>query len=185
MQTRASGSPRSCPLPSPDLGPASLAPNPPLSLYHSLPLFLCSDSLVCLCPLPCPGPGSRSSWWPNQAPQRREGIRASGRAGPGCWAGVGISRCLPLDWDPAGPAPPRLGRGPSHPQLWGRRERGKKTPSFTQAGGEVHSGETLWPFSENSHLLSLPASFRLSHQGSCGEKGILRLPPRSYQSEAR
>lgn len=46
LQTGASGSPRSCPLPSPDLGPASLAPNPPLSLYHSLPLFLFSASLV-------------------------------------------------------------------------------------------------------------------------------------------
>lgn len=99
------------------------------------------------------------------APQRREGIRASGRAGPGCWAGGGDQQMFAIRRGPRRPRP-TPGRGPPHPQLWGRRERGRKTPRSAQAVGEVHSGETLWPFSENSHLLVLPPSFRHPHPGN-------------------
>lgn len=81
--------------PSPALTSALLLFPQPTSITLSFPAFLplLHPSHLTLSPslpgFPLSQLSVASSRWPGPDPQRREGIRASGRAGPGCWASGG------------------------------------------------------------------------------------------------
>lgn len=95
----------------------------PLSPSSSLPLSRPPPpSLV----LPRP-PSPSSAAGPEPGPRRREGGRASGRAGPrpSGRAGVGSCSCLPLAGDPASPAPSLHGAGSSSPWSLGLWDTGR------------------------------------------------------------
>lgn len=97
--------------------------------------------------LPCP-PAPSSVAGQEPGPRRREGGRASGRAGPrpSGWAGVGSCSCLPLAGDPAGPAPSLHGTGSSSPLVFGTgrgARRPQRRPGWSGTGA---SGRPCWTF---------------------------------------
>lgn len=168
--------------PSPALTSALLLFPQPTSFTLSFPVFL---PLLHPSHLTVPFPAGVS---PFAAPRGRARTLSGGKAS-GRPAGLGLAagrvwgenqQMFAIRRGPRRPRPPRPGRGPAHPQLWGRRELGRKAPRSAQADGEVHSGETHWPFSENSHLLILPASFRHPHPGILSGEGLLPPLPPTY-----